>query len=247
MSDSPARTDVPDEDVLDSASRRERAVERSLRTARARAQDRSSRFLAAAQDLLQETGSTDFTVQQLVERTRMSLRSFYQHFGSKDELLLVLFQEALGTAVTVWRQLSDVSPDPVERMRIVVTSLYGTPTSVTQTEQTRAMRALALYHLQLADEKPDDFASVLAPLNGLVLEIVKDGVGRGLFRADLAPEALAVLVVQSLVSSTILYLLNDHLMSAPLTADELWAFLRAGLEAEPRPAAPAPRPPAIVG
>lgn len=229
-------TDVPGVDAVDAASRRERAVERSLRTARARAQDRSGRFLSAAQDLLQESGSTDFTVQQLVERTRMSLRSFYQHFGSKDELLLVLFQEALGAAVTLWRQLSEESSDPVERMRIVVTSLYGMPTTVTHASQTRAMRALALYHLQLADQKPDDFASVLAPLNELVLEVVQDGVAQGAFRTDLAPEALAVLVVQSLVSSTILYLLNDHLMGAPLMPEELWAFLRAGLEGQSRPA-----------
>ncbi len=74
---------------------RERAVERSLRKARARAVTRSDRFIAAANALLQETGRTDFTVQEIVERSKMSLRSFYQHFASKDDLLLALFEELI--------------------------------------------------------------------------------------------------------------------------------------------------------
>src|SRR5580693_5669518 len=63
-------------DPLD-AGWRSRAVERSLRTARARAVTRSDRFIAAATQLLVETGRTDFTVQDIVERSQMSLRSFY--------------------------------------------------------------------------------------------------------------------------------------------------------------------------
>lgn len=210
---------------------RERAVERSLREARARAQDRSSRFLAAAEDLLTETGRPDFTVQQLVERTRMSLRSFYQHFGSKDELLLVLFQERLRTAVEVWQLLCDEVEDPLEKLQVVVQTLYGTPTSAVAKDQARAMRALALYHLQLADQRPDEFAAVLTPLKQLIVSIVAQGVQEGRFRNDLEPEALGVLVLQSLIAATMLLLLNDRLMGAQLRVEQLWTFLHLAVEA----------------
>ena len=53
---------------------RERAVERSLRTARAKAVSRSDRFIQAAIEILTETGRTDFTVQELIERSKTSLR-----------------------------------------------------------------------------------------------------------------------------------------------------------------------------
>ena len=46
---------------------RERALERSLRGARAKAISRSDRFIEVAMELLSETGRTDFTVQELVE------------------------------------------------------------------------------------------------------------------------------------------------------------------------------------
>src|SRR5205807_4446267 len=92
---------------------RERALERSLRTARAKAASRSDRFIQTAVELLSETGRTDFTVQELVERSKTSLRSFYQHFGSKDELLLALFEEVIRVQAADWRQ-ELVEMDPVD-------------------------------------------------------------------------------------------------------------------------------------
>lgn len=222
---------------------RDRAVERSLREARARAQDRSNRFLLAASDLLAETGTPDFTVQQLVERTRMSLRSFYQHFGSKDELLLVLFQEGLKGATTEWRAMCEQVDDPLVRLRIVVETLYGSA-SAGREEETRPMRALALYHLQLADQRPEEFAALLDPLKTMLLEIVAEGVDRGRLRSDLGEEALAVLLLQTLVSATILQLLTDHLTEVPLTPDQLWSFLCPALTGSGAPLPRASTPPA---
>lgn len=211
---------------------RERAVERSLREARVKAQERNNRFLVAAQELLTETGSPDFTVQQLVERTRMSLRSFYQHFGSKDELLLVLFQESIRVAVLTWREGVDCSRDPFSRIQVVVEALYGSVASSPGEPEARSMRALAVYHLQLANERPQEFAAVLTPLRELLFEIVSEGAEAGAFRTDLAPSVLAVLVLQALVSSSILFLLNEHLVDSSLGVEQLGAFLRSALRGD---------------
>jgi AcrR family transcriptional regulator len=77
---------------------KQRAVERSTRAAKLRAEQRVQRFLDAAQVIIAEKGSTDFTVQEVVDRSRQSLRSFYQHFDGKHELLLALFEDALSRA-----------------------------------------------------------------------------------------------------------------------------------------------------
>src|SRR5579872_3517939 len=104
---------------------RERALERSLRSARDRALSRSDRFMAAATELLRETNRTDFTVQQIVERSKMSLRSFYQHFASKDELLLALFEEAIRGYIARLRAIVVTYDDPVQQMRAFVTGLFA--------------------------------------------------------------------------------------------------------------------------
>ena len=78
---------------------RARAVSRSLNTARSRAEQRVQRFLDAAFELIDEKGTTEFTIQEVIDRSKQSLRGFYQYFDGKDELLLALFEETLREAI----------------------------------------------------------------------------------------------------------------------------------------------------
>jgi tetracycline repressor-like protein len=93
---------------------KQRAVERSTRAAKLRAEQRVQRFLDAAQAIITEKGGTDFTVQEVVDRSRQSLRSFYQHFDGKHELLLALFEDALrrGTGSRSRSSCCSSSPGP---------------------------------------------------------------------------------------------------------------------------------------
>ncbi len=208
------------------AAWRERAVERSLRGARARALSRSERFISAASDLLTETGRTDFTVQQLVERSKTSLRSFYQHFGSKDELLLALFEELIRANVEQWRAESEQYDSYGDRLEAIITRVYG---SATGQGHGGMSRALTLYHLQLAESRPDDFAAVLGPQRDLVLEIVQGGVAAGEFRQDIEPQQLTLIVMQTLVAAAHMHALGAYLTGEPLSPDELWRFMAGGL------------------
>ena len=76
------------------ATRRELALARALDSARSRAENRVELFLDAARELV-STNSGEFTVQEVVERSGQSLRTFYQYFAGKHELLLALFEESI--------------------------------------------------------------------------------------------------------------------------------------------------------
>src|SRR4051794_30817512 len=80
--------------ATEGSSWRELAVARSLDPARVRAEKRVQRFLDAALELMQRSPDKEFTVQEVVERSGQSLRSFYQYFAGKHELLLALFEES---------------------------------------------------------------------------------------------------------------------------------------------------------
>src|SRR5215813_8591835 len=90
---------------------RQRAVSRSLSAARSRAEQRVQRFLDAALDLIDEKGTTDFTIQEVVDRSKQSLRGFYQYFDGKDELLLALFEETCRECIEDIRKLLEPPPD----------------------------------------------------------------------------------------------------------------------------------------
>lgn len=202
------------------SSWRERAVERSLRTARARAVSRSDRFLAAASELLAETGRIDFTVQDLVERSKMSLRSFYQHFGSKDELLLALFEEAIRGFVERLRREVERHDDPIDQLHAYVTGLYRTA----QQTSTPDSRALTIYHLQLAEKRPADFAAAIAPQIDLLAEIIDAGRASGRLRSDIDAAALTMLLSETLISAAHMHVLGIHMTGVEVRPQQLWAF-----------------------
>src|SRR3954469_20713622 len=99
-----------------SVSWRDLAVARSLDPARVRAEKRVQRFLDAALELMNGASGKDFTVQEVVERSGQSLRSFYQYFAGKYELLLALFEESVRSTAEHLRALSLEEDDPVERL-----------------------------------------------------------------------------------------------------------------------------------
>src|SRR3954470_10601116 len=80
---------------------------RSTETVGAEAEPRERRFMRSALAILGETGRTDFTVLEVVERSKTSLRSFYQHFSTKDELLLALIDKIMAESAKKWREDTD--------------------------------------------------------------------------------------------------------------------------------------------
>ena len=203
-------------------------MERSLRTARAKAVSRSERFIGAATQLLGETGAIDFTIQDLVERSGLSLRAFYQHFATKDDLLLAVFEEAIRTFVAqLGTDLAGVD-DPLERLHTYVAGFY----SAAETSQPIS-RALTKYLMLLTQSEPGDVARVLDPQTSLLLEIVEAGVAVGQFRRDIRPEYLTLLLTQNLMAAVEMNVLGTYLTGNALSGDDLWAYCRVAVVAEP--------------
>src|SRR5436305_14461592 len=97
-------------------SRRDLAVARVLDPARARAESRVQRFLDAALELMNTASGKEFTVQEVVERSGQSLRSFYQYFAGKYELLLALFEESVRSTAEQLRDTLADEDDALERL-----------------------------------------------------------------------------------------------------------------------------------
>jgi AcrR family transcriptional regulator len=182
--------------------------------------DRSSRFIAAATDALAETGRLDFTVQRVVARAGLSLRSFYKHFASKEELLLALFEEVIGAFAASLRAEVEAEDDPLDRLRAYVAGFFGRA----QQAQPMGGRALALYHLRMADDRQDDFARALQPQIDLLREIVDAGVAAGRFRTDVGPAALTLLVTETLIFAAQMSVFEISLTGTQLGLDDLWAW-----------------------
>src|ERR671928_5686 len=97
------------------AAWRTRALDRSLEESRSRSVARMERLVAAARALANESGSAAFTVAQVAERARCSLKGFYRCFASKDELLLALLEDDSRLGAQILRQRIDAGPSARDR------------------------------------------------------------------------------------------------------------------------------------
>jgi AcrR family transcriptional regulator len=196
---------VADPTIADnSTSWRELAVARSLDTARARAEKRVQRFLDAALELMATSDNQDFTVQQVVERSGQSLRSFYQYFEGKYELLLALFEESIAqTAV----QLADVvaeEPDPLERLQVFVTEYYKrcSPTPKGKNAARAANPnplAIAEFAQQLMTQHPKEASKAFEPLVDLFVQLLDDAANAGAMRKGFNHRRIAGVVLQAIM------------------------------------------------
>lgn len=201
-----------------------RAVERSIKTARLRAAQRVQRFLDAAQAIMIEKGSTDFTVQEVVDRSRQSLRSFYLQFDGKHELLLALFEDHMSQVADRIRSATEGESDPLPRLKLAVELLF----ELSRTEPAARRPLFTDFAPGLLVSHPTEVKVAHAPLLTLFTEILKETTDNGELRADVKPRRAAAIIMQTVMfiaqnSSTI-----DDETFHPITADEIWDFCTHG-------------------
>src|SRR5260370_24286241 len=162
---------------------KQRAVERSTRQATLRAEQRVQRFLDAAQAIIMEKGSTDFTVQEVVERSRQSLRSFYQHFDGKHELLLGLFEDALRRATDQIRAAASGQSDPMDRLKVAVELLF----ELSRPDPAAQRPLFTDVAPQLLLSRPAEVRVAHAPLLALFTQLMAQSEAAGQLRRTLNP------------------------------------------------------------
>jgi uncharacterized protein (TIGR00369 family) len=186
---------------------------------------RADRFIKTAVEILGETGRTDFTVQEVVARSKTSLRAFYQHFSSKDELLLALFDRTMAQAARSWRD-ETAGLDSTAALKLVLDRVSAQPESTTQDSLNRA---LSLFNQHLAETRPREYARVLSPLHRLIRDLVGQGITEGVFDPGLDVSAAAAIVMQTMIGALRLRWLGSELNGTPIESGQLYDFCTRAL------------------
>jgi len=206
---------------------KQRAVERSTRAAKLRAEQRVQRFLDAAQVIIAEKGSTDFTVQEVVDRSRQSLRSFYQHFDGKHELLLALFEDALRRATEQIRAAAQGQADPLDRLKVAVQLLF----ELSRPDPAARRPLFTDFAPQLLLIHPAEVRVAHAPLLALLAELLTEASATGELRAGVDPRRAAALTMQTVMFVAQSAVVSDGDDLPVITSDEVWEFCAHGFAA----------------
>lgn len=208
---------------------KQRAVERSIKTAKLRAAQRVQRFLDAAQAIIIEKGSTDFTVQEVVDRSRQSLRSFYLQFDGKHELLLALFEDALGRSADQIRAATANHTDPLERLKVAVELLF----EASRPDPTAKRPLFTDFAPRLLVSHSAEVKVAHAPLLALLTELMEDAAAAaGKLRSGVNPKRVAAMTMQTVMFIAQSSGGSDEASAHPITAGEVWDFCSRGFVGE---------------
>jgi AcrR family transcriptional regulator len=217
---------------------RELAVARSLDSARTRAETRVQRFLDAATELMNENPGKDFTVQEVVERSGQSLRSFYQYFGGKHELLLALFEELIRSSAEYLQKKVDEVDDPLERLHVFVVQHYrmarpSTPDTAAKRKKVKGAPttpAMVDFAQRLLTDHPAEAARAFSPVVALFNQLLAEAGDAGAIRPGLRNSFLAGTMLEAVMfnafSSTIA---GVSVRKEEDPAEELWDLFLHGV------------------
>ena len=212
-----------------------RAAERApaVEGRRERAVEISSTIVAAAQRLL-VTQAAGFTVQELVREARIGLPTFYRHFRSKDDLMLVVLGDLIAGAAEHYATQAAVYDDPLERLAFYLRATLATlgDPQVSQFATSEFGRLRQLF--------PDEMADVARPFTDLLLTTIGDAGAAGLMTpAD--PVRDAELITELVISTYHRRAVTSGGATPDEIADHLIAFVLHGLNAKPVPPKPTAR------
>lgn len=213
---------------------RDLAVARSLDPARARAEKRVQRFLDAAVELMLESPDKEFTVQEVVERSGQSLRSFYQYFAGKYELLLALFEEAVRTTAADLEIAIATENDPVEKLHRFATEYYKIchPGAKSfKARQAAPAPVLAEFGQELLTAHPKEASHAFVPLVELFTAALDQAAKAGALRKDLDHRHVAGIVLQAIMFHTFAATISGTSMRTDVdsAAAELWDLILVGI------------------
>src|SRR5262249_28029682 len=149
----------------------------------------------AAYELIDEKGTTEFTIQEVTERSKQSLRSFYEYFDGKDELVLALFEENVREALGEIRSAVAAESDALGRLHAFVVTLHEwcDPGESPRKRGTHMRRPISEFSMHLAADYADRIRTALAPSSRLLHELVDAAAADGAIHVEDARRAASFL------------------------------------------------------
>jgi AcrR family transcriptional regulator len=193
------------------------------RSSAALAAARRQRILHAAGELLRHASAEALPIEDIIRRAGIGRATFYRYFGSKEELILECFEEALSILDLRLKAAADAAADPPDELRRMVEALIEV-----QAEHFAPLRLLARSRSELSRCWREALRAMRARVLALLRANLQRGMRTGHYRADVDPEATPVLL-NGMVRAGLMHLPE---VPVPRLVGAISALLLQGILAE---------------
>jgi AcrR family transcriptional regulator len=143
----------------------QRSVERAIERRRATYADEVRRLMQSAFELIRRTGTLEPRVGEIVRDAGLSNQAFYKHFRSKDELLLAVLDDGIGTLRDYLDHRMSKQTSPLHRIRAWIS---GVLEQALNADAASATRPFAMSRARLLDLFPEEVRESEAQLTRLL-------------------------------------------------------------------------------
>ncbi len=158
----------------------DRAVERAVGAAKARARDDVQLLIAAGLTVLRREGAAEMTIADVLKEAGLSTRAFYRHFTSKSDLLLAIYEHEVQRYNPLLQRRLAAAANPADALVAWIDELLEAGFEPRRGERTRTMFSWAI---PLQQEFPVQFAAIRAALTDPLEEVLAAGLADGTFPA----------------------------------------------------------------
>lgn len=152
-------------------------------------EQRRQLILDAAMEVFIGKGYQVSTINDISAQSGLSVGAIYRYFRNKGEIMLTLVDERLGRTPELFARLTETVEDPWDRIERAV-DLFTNALRVRHPATGRLLLVTMAEAVQDGDARRG-LHGRFSGLVGFLQQIITDGVTRGAFRTDLAPETLA--------------------------------------------------------
>lgn len=186
--------------------------------------DKKSRLLSAAKEVLAEKGLEKATISDIVKRAGMAQGTFYLYFSSKNALIPAIANDLLQTMLHKIEQEQVPSDDIWDLFHKIITVTFQVTKSYKE--------VLSLCYSGLAIENTlSEWDRIYNPYYSWLSEMIARGIQQKALRQDINPMVAARMVIGLIESSAEqIYLFNKLEKPLPEHQQDLFTFIHHALE-----------------
>jgi AcrR family transcriptional regulator len=170
-----------------------------------RKDERSKKILEEAEQLAFEVGYRRFNMNELSRRLRMSKRTIYESFSSKDEIFTTALNRRAGKILRRMQEILDLDESAMTKLYLMSKHIVDEVSHI----KPSLVEEVEAFFPEVFEVYGDFYGRLVAGLTS----IIEEGVRSGEFRGDINPLVLAYLVQGIVELSSNPYLLIESGLS----------------------------------